>query len=229
MRPPQPTPVRLYARVVLSKGPQVAWLGHLELARAVERAARRAGLPVAYSQGFNPRPKISFASALPLGASGGAELVAIDLTRRMPPEELARALDQQLPQGLSVVEARVLPRSKRSPFADISRAHYRVAVTGAEGLELSELERACQRLLARERLEIRRETKAGERVVDLRPLIYALTASTHSPPNFSLSMLLAAHAQRQAKPSEVVDLLAEQVGGLEVVHIHRERLFAQED
>ena len=226
---PQPPAPRLYARLALSKGPEVAWLGHLELLRAVERAARRAGLPVPYSQGFNPRPKISFASALPLGATGSAELVAIDLARRLTPVEVAKALNQQLPRGLEVREARVLPRSKETPFADITKAQYQVTVSGPEGMQRRDLEEAIERLLAQERLEIRRETKGGERTVDLRPLIYGFTASEDSPPNFRLSLLLAAQAERQAKPREVVAVLAALVEGLEVRQVHRERLIAQEE
>ncbi len=235
-RPAAPAPVRLYARLMLRKGPEASLLSHLELARTFERACRRAGLPLGYSAGYNPRPRISFASALALGATSDGELVAVELTRRMPPEELLHALNRQLPRGLEATAARVLPRGKRDPFADIGWARYDVRVDAPQGIGLHAMRAAITHLLARPSIERLRSAKGGRRRararpgaaaapqahkrVDLRPLIDELQASQDSPNVFTLSMLLAV-GERHAKPQEVVSALAEQVGELAVRHVHR--------
>lgn len=90
------------------KAPEVKYLSHRDLIRAFGRAIRRAELPIAYSQGFNPRMKISWGQALKVGASSEGETAELQLASPMPPDEVMTRLNRQLPKGLAVIGANLL-------------------------------------------------------------------------------------------------------------------------
>src|SRR5881227_4074775 len=96
--PPPPAVQRL--RIRYAKRGRLRFSSHRDFQRAFERAIRRAGVPMAYSAGFNPHPKISYAGAAPTGAASEAEYVEIGLAQQVEPDRLAAALDEALPQGL---------------------------------------------------------------------------------------------------------------------------------
>ena len=101
--PPPPPPVQRL-RLRFTKRGRLRFTSHRDFQRAFERAVRRAAVPVAYSAGFHPHPKISYAGAAPTGAASEAEYLEIALARRVDPERLRAALDEALPAGLDVVE-----------------------------------------------------------------------------------------------------------------------------
>src|ERR1700752_3459445 len=89
--PPAPVAQRLVIRY--AKRGRVRFASHRDIARAVERGVRKAGLPVAYSAGFSPHPKISYAGGAPTGSASEAEYLELSLTRRCEPADLGRLLD----------------------------------------------------------------------------------------------------------------------------------------
>jgi radical SAM-linked protein len=91
-------------RIKYAKRGRLRFTSHRDFQRAFERALRRAGVPMAYSAGFSPHPKISYAGAAPTGAASEAEYLEIAVTSRCDPATLARALDSALPAGLDVIE-----------------------------------------------------------------------------------------------------------------------------
>ena len=94
-------------RMMYAKVGPARFISHLDLLRTFGRAARRAGLPLAFTQGFNPHPKITFAAPLAVGIAGEAEFADLELTRKIPAPVVARALTGALPEGLSVLEVRL--------------------------------------------------------------------------------------------------------------------------
>lgn len=118
-----------------TKGAPVRYVGHLDLMRVFDRVFRRSGFPVAYSQGFNPRPRMSFASALTLGATSEWELCQCDLARDLQPEELdaaAEKLRAQLPPGIEVLEIWAIPLEKRNPYIQVTAAEYELTLVGED-------------------------------------------------------------------------------------------------
>src|SRR5690554_5367975 len=109
-------------RFRFSIGPEVRFLSHLDLLRAMERALRRAGLPAAYSAGFSPRPKMSFGFALPVGVMSVAEYGDFELACKMDPEEFKQVYNRHLPQGLHVLEAKLLAPKAPSLMSVINAA-----------------------------------------------------------------------------------------------------------
>jgi radical SAM-linked protein len=92
-------------KVKYRKGEEVKFISHRDLMRAFQRAVRRAGLPVAYSQGFNPHMKISWGNALKVGATSEEEYAQLQLEGWVKPEELKARLNQHLPKGLAILDA----------------------------------------------------------------------------------------------------------------------------
>lgn len=209
MQPPD----RHFALVAFRKRGNLRFLGHLDLARAVDRAVRRAGLPVKYSQGFNPSAQIGFASALPVGVAGERELCQIELERPMSATEVARALGPQLPEDLGLVEVSVVSGPRRKHLSGLTRADYLVEFECTRGLDSAILSQAVAELLAESSVMIMRETSTRTREVDIRPGIHALEVAAPVDPQAgpSLRMSLALEQDRLVKPVEVVEVLLRRI------------------
>jgi len=118
-----------------SKNEPIRFVGHLDLMRVVERAMRRSGFPIEYSQGFNPRPRMAFASALTLGATSAWELCQLDLAEDLDEERVAQAIDalrEQLPSGITILEVSPIPLEKRNPYIQVQAAAYELTLSGEE-------------------------------------------------------------------------------------------------
>ncbi len=220
------TLTRMCAHLKFEKGESVRFISHLDLLRTLERALRRAMVPLAFTQGYSPRPRMTFASALPVGATGAAEMVSVDLEEPMAPLDLARGLNQALPEGLSVVEVEIGRRDKVSPYAKLREAEY-WADLESEASE-AEIEQALAELLPKTRLPFQRRTKRGVREVDLRPGMFFVGVREPYRPseaNVGLEMLLGIEETKLVKPEEVVAVLAETTGKrIELAGLHRVRL-----
>lgn len=188
------------------KADEVRWISHLDLKRTLERAMRRADLPLALTQGHNPHPKLSFGPPLPLGATGEAELLTIHLDEPLDPGELKDRLNQQLPPGLEIVQVWGLPRYRRKEtFGDIDVAQYRVSVQGP--VDPAGLRRRVDELLAHEEIIVERGGERPERTVDIRPLILSLSVVAFGEEEVELRMQLRTGSHGGARPQEVVSLL----------------------
>jgi radical SAM-linked protein len=164
-------------RVTYATDESVKYIGHLDLARAWERAIRRARLPLSYSQGFNPQPRIQFAAALPVGFTGSSELVDVYLDQDIDPEAFLARLGQALPQGIHPTAAAPVPRGIPSLQSQVRAAVYYAEVTTDEpGAAFSA---RLDAFLARS--SAWRERRKGEKLVryDLRALVVSL--SYHGP------------------------------------------------
>jgi radical SAM-linked protein len=206
------------------KGEPARWLGHLDILRAFERAIRRAGLPVAFSGGFNPRERLIFASALSVGVTGEAEPVVLELTDPLPPDELVTGLNAVLPPGLRMRDGQALPDSgTRDSLPRYDQAEYAVVcVCPAETTEAA-VETAVSELLRAAELFVTREREGRVRRVNIRPYLYRLALRSGSLANerLTLEMTLALGEGGNAKPPEVVALLSERLPGLALRRAHR--------
>ncbi|MDD6308265.1 MAG: TIGR03936 family radical SAM-associated protein [Clostridia bacterium] len=167
------------------------FISHLDFLRAVQRAMRRADLPIKYSEGFNPHPCLSFAQPLGIGVTGENEWFEAEMTEEVP--DLASRLDRAMPRGVHIREA-ILEVKNR--FAAIMRAEY--LVTPAALPE----DVAIAAFLAREEIPIEKRTKSGTKMTDIRPMI-----DTISRRDKQLFMRIAAGSAVNLKPQTVMDAL----------------------
>jgi radical SAM-linked protein len=159
--PAPPTVQRI--RLRFAKRGRLRFLSHRDVARAFERAVRRAGVPVAHSHGFSPHPRLSWIGAAPTGAASEAEYVEIGLTREVDPAVLVAELDAALPAGLDVVDAALAAPPTLADRIDAARW-----VLELPELPEAELRAAVEALLARDSVVIERVTPSGRREIDVR-------------------------------------------------------------
>ncbi|MEO3748475.1 TIGR03936 family radical SAM-associated protein [Plantactinospora sp. B5E13] len=150
------------------RGP-LRFTSHRDFARAFERALRRAGVPIAFSQGFTPHPKISYASAAPTGVASEAEYLEIGLREPVDPEQLRIALDAALSPGIDVLDA---VEAGSGSLADrIEASRWRIELPGIEPAVARD---AVAAFLAAPEVSVERMTKQGRRVFDARPAVIGI-------------------------------------------------------
>ena len=193
-------------RVTYGKGEAIRYVGHLDLVRTWERALRRAGVPLAYSQGFNPQARVQFASALPVGASGEQELFDALMVEPVAPDAFLAAVRPQLPAGLILVRAREVPLKGRSLQALLRASRWQVDLeadaTGAD------IDARIERLQAAARVPASRQRKGREITYDLRPLILDLTREPSPREGWlRLNMTLRSEPSATGRPDAVLSAL----------------------
>lgn len=166
------TASRCRVRIRYHKIGLARFIGHLELGTLFFRASRRADLPVAFSQGFHPLPRFSFGPALTLGLDSDCEFLDIELTRRMPAEELRALLNDQLPEGLLILEARVVGPRATSIEASILGFRYRVEIDSE--LDVADLDDRLAAFEVATEFPIHKHAKGADRSVDARPYVPAI-------------------------------------------------------
>lgn len=162
--PPPPTVQRV--RLRYAKRGRLRFTSHRDFARALERALRRAGVPMAYSAGFTPHPKISYMGASPTGVASEAEYVELGLAREVDVEALRAALDEVLPDGLDMLEAVVAGPGALAERMQASR--WRIELPGVSPDAGAS---ALAAFLDREEVAVERLTKEGRKSVDVRSAV----------------------------------------------------------
>jgi len=184
-------------RIKYGKSGIARFTGHLDLVRLFDRALRRAGIPVAFSQGYHPHPKISFGYPLPLGFASEAEYADVSLTAPYPAFE--SALRCSLPDGFKVCDVRSVQDRAKSLASIVSRTEYFVAAPVDESLI-----KAVGDLLSRETVIVTRKTKKGDREVDIRPGIEDIILAGDGS---GFTMILTLNSKHSPKPQEVFSAL----------------------
>ncbi|HEX2954476.1 MAG TPA: TIGR03936 family radical SAM-associated protein [Bacillota bacterium] len=156
-------------RIRYEKRGALRYISHLDLMRTFERAFRRAELPVAFTEGFHPHPRVGLGPALPLGVESTAEYLDLSLTGDIDPMSLQSRLNQSLPPNLHVTQVKLIHIKAKPLTAVINRATYLYdEITGSEGLALEEI---MQELWERNELWVNRRTKEKiEKKINIRPL-----------------------------------------------------------
>jgi radical SAM-linked protein len=160
---PPPPPVVQRLRVRYAKRGRLRFTSHRDFARAFERALRRADVPMAYSAGFTPHPKISYVGAAPTGVASEAEYLEIGLACEADPSAVRAALDEALPDGLDIVE--VVAAGPGSLPERMQGSRWRVELPGVPPADAVA---AVSALLARDEVTVERLTKDGRRSIDVR-------------------------------------------------------------
>ncbi len=176
-QPEQQAPPVQRLRVRYAKRGRARFTSHRDFGRAFERALRRAGVPMAYSSGFTPHPRISYANASPTGAASEAEYLEIGLSAPCDPVKVRDALDAALPPGLDVVE--VVPAAPGA-LADLLTGS--VWALDLAGVPAPVLDAAVNRFLAEDEVQVERMTKNGLRHFDARAAVVSLVPATGEEP-----------------------------------------------
>ena len=191
------------------KGP-VAFVSHLDLQRLFQQAIVRAGLPVAYSQGFNPHQLLSFAFPLSIGMEAEAEYIDMEFNEDVPSEELISRLNAQLPAGIRIIAARKLLLTEKTAASLVCAAIYE-AVFPKGAVSGENLDGIISGIMESTELIILKRSKKGDKETDIRPLIFRLENKS-GPGTGITEMELAAGSDSGLRPDAVCALICGRAG-----------------
>ncbi|QUX24231.1 TIGR03936 family radical SAM-associated protein [Nocardiopsis sp. MT53] len=193
-------------RVRYAKRGRMRFASHRDIARALERALRRADVPVAFSAGFSPHPKVSYTGAAPTGVASEAEYLELTLAQEREPARVGTDIDAAMPDGIDiieVVEARVPGLAER-----LQASVWRVEL---DGVGADEAERAVGAYLAAETVEVERMTKKGRRRFDTRPAVVGIDvcrdpgrAPREQDTTYAILRMVVRHTTPAVRPDDVL-------------------------
>jgi radical SAM-linked protein len=203
-RPTGPAPLPAVQRLMVryAKRGRMRFASHRDIARAVERGVRRAGLPVAHSAGFSPHPKISYSGGAPTGAASEAEYLEISLTAGLDPEFVRASLDAALPAGIDVIEVADLAATQAP---QLEASEWEVVLPGVAEDEAA---RAVEAFLAAAHAEVDRLTSKGIRRLDTRAGVVSLEldrrATAEEQPRCAILRMVVRHMTPAVRPEDIL-------------------------
>ena len=192
-------------RLIFSKGGPARYISHLDLARTLERALNRAKIPIAYTQGFNRRPRMQLATALPLGYTSEYELADILLTEKMDPAQAQQQLMAKMAPGIEISHIKEVPTN--APSLQSSTRSTTYVATPLDPVDFAALQANIAALLAAGEIERVRERRGKKKVYDLRPLLLDLRVEQDEVGQVQIYMNLCLEPSRTGRPDDVLDEL----------------------
>lgn len=157
-------------RIRFKRGEGVKFISHLDLMKSFERAIRRSGLPIAYSQGFNPHPQMVFGLPLSVGVTSDSEYADFELAQEIKPEQFMQALNESLPEAIRVTDA-AEKFTKGNIMASISGAEYALNIFFNETFLLEDVRLKLKGLMEMDSIKVLKEGKGAAKEVDIRHMI----------------------------------------------------------
>ena len=209
---------------VFEKGERIRHIGHLDIQRSVQRGLRRSGLPVAYSQGFNPHILITFASALSTGACGKREIMDVTMAEEVDEKEFLTRMNRAMPPEMQLKEARAVDSKHPSLMGMVRAAVYDLAIRDEETGRM--LIAAIPAMMEKERIPAMRKTKTKLTEVNIKPLILSISGEENH-----IRATLILNERESCKPQMLLDALKETAGITEEVRmlVTRESLLGEDE
>lgn len=209
-------------RIRFSRGEEIKFISHLDLIRLWQRALNRAGVALAYSEGFNPRPRMSLAAPLALGVTSEAELMDVVLAKWSSPHAFTTSVSRQLPRSIEISQVYNTPLTMPSLQSQVRYAEYTVALETEKSRE--EIEAAMAALLAKESLPWQHQRDTGPHRYDLRTLIDDIWLIDWRTGYGNIGMRLRCDSNGSGRPEQVAAALGFEKYPLA---IHRTKLILQ--
>ena len=220
------------ARVKFNKYGVVRFIGHLDVMRYFQKAMRRAGIDISYSQGYNPHQLMSFASPLGVGITSDGEYLDIELVESVSSEKVVKQMNAVSVEGIEVISFVEIPDDKKcSGMTITAAADYIVSLP--ERYKTSEIVRAVpqdwenkiKEFMEQEQIIVLKKTKKSEKEVDIKPMIYDIKIVENG-----VYMFLATGSEQNLKPDLVMDTFLKFIGADEMpLHFHRLDVYARDE
>ena len=192
-------------RIRFKKLGRLQYISHLDLVRTMSKILVRAKLPMWYTEGFNPKPKMIFAAPLSIGAESMCEFLDVRLVKKLPPKEVIEILNKNMTSEMQVLEA-YYPTEK---FTELKWLKYVMKVKS--NMDSTLLAEKCNEIFAKEEIFVLKKTKSGEQTVDIKPLIHSATARADGELAV-LDLTLSADQSKFLNPEYVADVLRDNLG-----------------
>ena len=192
-------------RIRFKKVGRLQYISHLDLVRTMSKILVRAKLPMWYTEGFNPKPKMIFAAPLSIGAESMCEFLDVRLVKKLPPKDVIEILNQNMTEEMQVLEA-YYPTEK---FTELKWLKYVMKVkSNMDSVLLAE---KCNEIFAKDEISVLKKTKSGEQTVDIKPLIHSATARAEGELAV-LDLTLSADQSKFLNPEYIADVLRDNLG-----------------
>ena len=188
-------------RVRFTRGDEIKFISHLDIMRLWERTLTRAGIRIAYSEGFSPHPRLSLAAPLAVGITGESELLDIYTAGTVSPHWFADAVNKQLPAGISILGVQQIAVTVPSLQSQVRQAEYRVVVDRTDGPE--NVQSSIDSLLSSNSLPWYHERDTGKREYDLRELIDDIKLESSDEERCTIAMVLGCSSNGSGRPEQV--------------------------
>lgn len=211
------------------------FLSHLDQQRLFQRAFRRANMPVEYSQGFNPHPRMSFALAMSVGLTSDGEYGEVIVSEDIDVETFISRMNQVLPNGLEITAAKICDAGVGSLSAALYKSIYRIRINVVPGTDLAALAAAIESYLALPQILIQKRNKKGKYVEkDIRPFIESIAVfADPETDKVNVKMTLIYIEQQCVKPEQILESINNQKCAIflidPTIEIHREKLLITAD
>ena len=197
---------------VFEKGERIRHIGHLDIQRSIQRGLRRSGLPVAYSQGYNPHILLSFASALSTGACGKREIMDVTMAEEIDPKTFVEEMNKAMPPEMRIIEARIVDHNHPSLMGALCAAEYDIMILDREVADV--MLSSIPDMMKKEKILAMRKTKTKLSEVDIKRLILSISCEgTH------LHATLVLNEHESCKPQMLLEALKAQAGICEEVRV----------
>ncbi len=217
-------------RLKFSKNGPIRFVGHLDVMRYMQKANRRAGLPVRYSEGFSPHQIMSFALPLSVGATSDGEYLDMSMVSEMDPEEIVDRLNGAMNEGIKAEKCRLLPEHAPKSMTLIAAAGYRLRYETypEDDAAIAGYTDSLERFLSSDSIPAVKKTKTGEKEIDLKPLIHGYDIAE----NGDLNIILHAGSKDHVKPALLFERFSA-FAGTEFVpmalKVHRTEMYTEKD
>lgn len=206
-------------RVLFEKKGSACYISHLDMTRCMSRALKLSGLPVWYTEGYNPRIYMTYAMPLSLGMQGNREFMDIRLTEDVPHTEVVEKINAHLPEDIHLVSA----ADPVHDFKKIAYADYEMTLYSAEPAALAD---SLRSLLAQDEIIVMKHGKKGDKQIDIKP-DFAAAILTEHPDGVQLTLRLPCSVTGSTNPGLLVDALAAQTGTRPRTKITRTGMFLE--
>lgn len=207
-------------RIKYTKSGHLKFIGHLDVMRFFQKAVKRAGLDIAYSQGFSPHQLMSFAAPLALGVTSEGEYFDAEFNSLVSSDEFVRRFNEQMVDGMAVNDVILLPDNAKNSMSIVAGSDYHVKILNRENDSDSDMDNnlvyderktkllaAVPHLLEKDTIEVLRKTKKNEKVEDIKPGIFKLSVDEDK-----IYMMLATGSEYNLKPESVIEALCKETG-----------------
>ena len=201
--------IRFKYRLKYTKGPEVRFVSHLDLMRLFQRAVRRAELPIAYSQGFNPHQLMSFGNPLSLGMTSSGEYCDLEFFKEMDPGEIVGRMNSVMNDGIEILRAARLPQAALTAMADLAACEYEAYLD--EAIEPKMVSDNLSAFLGRGEIVVMKKTKNNFKETDIRPDIFDMEDISDKE-GAKIRLLLAAGSTRSLRADLTVETFYDFLG-----------------
>ena len=215
--------MRIIAAFQKDKG--ISYTSHLDVQRTLQRAFRRANLPLAYTKGFNPHPKLSFATALATGFSSAGEWIDVELEQDVSPEDFIARANAAVPSGMRFVTAFVADDTIDTLSKLLCSARYTISLFWENPVSKEQIEAALKQLLNEKEVIVQKKTKSGIRPTDIRPEILEAFVLDDSDAPVQIELLGSLTVSGGLRVETFLNALYDRLGVTGFATVHRTAMY----